>query len=903
MAPRKKLKIMYTHVDGYSLDKWVELRIRLQTDEVDVVALTGIKSSDGLVTHEVREIPGYRCYKNKWDELSNRGVCVYVSTRLKSTVHEDQLTDSLQVVIDNELALQCVSESSTNRQQLRSSINKRFQLRNHSPLIIGTVRKILKLSDEVKSTNVPMSGDEEGYYFTISARLFEIEGGHPSLGDSVHEVFFLILPLIPSRQKLSQTYNYGYDKVNPSRYAIHPNGFEELSVEASIDLMYDRIYKPYFKKVPLRRSGPDISPTWVSQRMKKDLQLKHEEWYSMRNGLPNTYDGTNRNLNSAYIKAKSEFEKQLVDLAKEDPSVMAEYALFTNDHTDIDHVCTMYGERIDDKKQMVEAFAEEFHGNFVKEDRNAWNFKPNRSGKKLQLDQLVAKEEDVLDLIQTSKCTGPGPDRFKPEVVKHLAYQMTHPITVIINKCLQDPCSIPDKWKVAKVVPKYKRGDRYSVGNYRPISVTSYICKLMERLVVAHIDKSFVEGGVLTKYQHGYKHGRSSTTNLLASLDVCTEWLSQGLAVDIVYLDLAKAYDSVPHVRLLKILDDLGVHGRLLSWIERFLIGRQQYVEMHGEKSDLRNVISGVPQGSVISNLLFMIFMNNLPTLVGSEIFMYCDDVKLVAPVIRSANGTYKSALQADIVALNKWATEMQMSFGVKKCKVLHLGKNNPKLSYVIQSNTGAYLKLEAVETHVDLGVHIDTQLKFTDHCNHVFEETMERILLMKQKFTFISSEVLKTVFCQDIRGKIEYATCVYSPVLKIDEDVIEFIQKRAVMAIHDMPTTWGYSTRLKKLGLPTLKFRRKRADLIQFYRYYNNSDKLMKSFRLVPGRHSCTVFTRELLAPVRENFFFERAARDWNRLSEDTVTCTNVNDFTASLDAELEGEHMYQYEFAAIVT
>jgi hypothetical protein len=193
---------------------------------------------------------------------------------------------------------------------------------------------------------------------------------------------------------------------------------------------------------------------------------------------------------------------------------------------------------------------------------------------------------------------------------------------------------LSNDWKKAYVSPIYKKGARNIAENYRPISLTSVVvCKLMEKFVKEAVLQHLVGNNLLSTKQFGFVSGSSTVTQLLRYLDECAEIIANDGIVDSIYFDFSKAFDTVPHKRLKSKLKAYGIDGELLSWIDGFLSGREQMVRVNGELSEPKPVISGIPQGSVFGPLLFVIYINDLPDVVCSNVLLFADDTKIFRQV------------------------------------------------------------------------------------------------------------------------------------------------------------------------------------------------------------------------------------------------------------------------------
>ena len=251
-----------------------------------------------------------------------------------------------------------------------------------------------------------------------------------------------------------------------------------------------------------------------------------------------------------------------------------------------------------------------------------------------------------------------GPDEIHPRLLCELAKQQAAPLPKLFNKSLQSGC-IPGDWKIATVSPIFKKGGKKMAENYRPVSLTSIVCKLLESVVrEAVLDHLCCND--LSNKQFGFIGGRSTTLQLLTFIDECVKTLARGDTVDTVYLDFSKAFDTIPHRRLIGKLEAYGIDGSLLSWISSFLMGRTQKVSVNGSLSSSKPVLSGIPQGSVLGPLLFVIYINDLPDKLCSSSLMFADDTKVFREIC-SENDL--ECLQRDLACLEKWSDTWLLKF------------------------------------------------------------------------------------------------------------------------------------------------------------------------------------------------------------------------------------------------
>jgi hypothetical protein len=487
--------------------------------------------------------------------------------------------------------------------------------------------------------------------------------------------------------------------------------------------------------------------------------------------------------------------------------------------------------------------------------------------------------EKKLEQLKVDKC--PGLDGLHPKMLFELRKEIAQPLATIFNSSLR--CGIvPKDWKDAGVTPLFKKGKKAEAQNYRPVSMTSLVCKLMESIlkdgILGHLDKF----SLIRDSQHGFTKGRSCLTNLLDFFEEVTSTVDEGKAMDVIYLDFAKAFDKVPHVRLSKKILAHGIGGDILGWVQNWLKDRRQKVSINKTYSGWKDVLSGVPQGSVLGPLLFLIYINDLETGVISKLVKFADDTKLGSQV---ANDQDVEKLREDLNKVFKWSVDWQMMFNTDKCTVMHMGKNNKGAEYKL----GAAV-IQTSNRERDLGVIIDRTGKSTEQCVLAVKKANSVLGMIKRNINFKSKNVMVRLYKALVRPRLEFCVQAWSPYLRKDIDMLERVQRRATKLIEGYKD-FEYEERLERTGLITLEKRRVRGDLIQVFKMLKGFDKTnyQEFFELTnAGRtrgHTLKLNKKCCSGDLRKHFFTQRVINAWNRLPQEVVDADSINCFKNRLD------------------
>ena len=427
----------------------------------------------------------------------------------------------------------------------------------------------------------------------------------------------------------------------------------------------------------------------------------------------------------------------------------------------------------------------------------------------MEINNISCTLEDITKgLLKLNVNKSCGPDKLYPRVLKELANEIAKPLQIIFNKTILEG-KVPEDWKLANVTPIFKKGSRSSRSNYRPVSLTSVVCRLLESLIRDHISEYLNNNHLILDSQHGFCKGKSCQTNLLTFFDKVTQEIDRNCEVDVIYLDFAKAFDKVPHYRLGIKLKSLGITGNIFKWIEDWLSNRSQRVVVNGVESTWTPVTSGVPQGSVLGPLLFLIYINDIDQDVNSLISKFADDTKIARTILDNNDNV---ELQKDLELLGQWADKWQMKFNADKCKVIRFGGGTPS-NYVMDGKT-----LENIEEEKDLGVLIHKTLKLENQCQAATSRANRILGMLKRNITSRKKEVILPLYRTLVRPHLEYSVQFWNPYLVKDIKLLENVQRRATRLISGMKGL-PYEERLKQCNLFSLSRRRLRGDMIQVFK------------------------------------------------------------------------------------
>jgi len=908
------------------------------TPDIITVTESRPKTDDGIMDEEKLQLDGYEAffYSSSSPDGTSRGVAIYTRTGLHATridvvtEFEESLWCEVKLERSDVLLLGCIYRSPNcsrrNTAALNTHITEMTLNRHYSHLLITGDFNLPGID-----WNTMSSGKDENHPLTAFLETLRDcdltqhiqEHTHfrphskpttidliltnepemlnnlrylPVLGHSHHLLLTFDLLVKAERSKVARTkYFYHRGDYEGMRGALEEIDWDQLLVDKDTESMWESIQHTVTETtnrfIPHKTFKGNCQPRapWMNEEVKTKLQQKKTTFETYKiEGSDATYKAYARargQAKRAVKRAVATFEKQIASESKTNPKAFFSYARSkTKVRQSVADLKDDTGQVLSDNTAKASALNNYFTSVFTKEDtENVPTLESVDTEQKLS--HIVIQPEDVQKrLLKLNTTKSAGPDGIHPRVMKELSHQLAIPLSILYKASLESGV-VPQAWKDAQISAMHKKGSRSDPANYRSISLTPIAVKVLEGIVRDSLVDHLSANNLLTKNQHGFTKGRSTTTNLLAALDDWTRCHDAGGTTHVIYLDFQKAFSSVPHHRLISKLESYGVEGPILRWVQAFLSNRRQRVSVNGSASPWSDVISGVPEGSVLGPVLFSIFMNDMPEEVQSKILLFADDAKLYYRIRHLADC---HQLQHDLDSLQAWADRWQLRFHPGKCKVLYIGQNHRDFRYTMTQD-GTRVELEPSRLEKDLGIWIDDKLRLNAHAEKAANTGSRIIGLIRRTYTHLDEQSMSMLYKSLCRPSVEYAHSAWYPHYGKDEKVLENVQHRATRFIPSL-RDYDYEERLRRLKLPSLAYRRDRGDMVEIYKHmngmYDTDASYLKRADARTRGHGKHLSKEDAQTRPRRRFFGYRVVDTWNALPRETVNSNTLNQFKNRLDS-----------------
>ena len=628
-------------------------------------------------------------------------------------------------------------------------------------------------------------------------------------------------------------------------------------------------------------------------------------------------------LNYMYIQIRDSIESQLkykemqaVEKIKSDPKFFFSYAKkFSKLKSNTGPLLGKDGKLHNEPQKMADILQQQYTSVFsdpCSPNKNCPQIYTKETNSTLS--DIYFTEEDIIKAIDEIDINASTCDNDIPaQVLKNCKNALCYPIQQIWSKSFNSGI-IPPALKTQYITPVHKKGPKTIPSNYRPISLTSHLIKIFERIVRCRMVDYLEYNNLITNKQHGFRKGRSCLTQLLKHFDNLISNLQNGDDSDVIYLDYSKAFDKVDHEILLCKLQSIGIEGNLFQWIKDFLSNnRFQKVTVDGFHSKMEKVISGVPQGSVLGPILFLIYVNDLEKCVhdsDSLIGSFADDTRITH---RIANPSDSKSLQIDLNNIIQWSKENNMELHDDKFELLSYNVFNvekhssrsetaklfqelPFYSECYEYFTPKNVLIQQKENVRDLGVQLSSNFSWTPHINKIVDDARRVAAWVLSVFSDRSTSTMVTLYKSMIRSKLEYCCPLWNPATIQNIQMLESVQRTFTSKFHDC-INMTYWERLKHLDLFSLQRRRERYIIIHMWKILNghspndmniqfyHNDRLGIRAKLPPISKNCNPSSKTIF----DNSFALQGPTLWNLIPIVATYKANLSEFKTSLQSFLK--------------
>lgn len=618
--------------------------------------------------------------------------------------------------------------------------------------------------------------------------LVNIDGYHPPLVVRI-QYNFASPAALAEPSNIDPNRDWNFLKADFERLAIEMNKidwsplYKIHNVELAVSNFYDTIYDIFDHCVPKKIQKQSCSrtyPVYYTKTIIRDIRKKahlHRVWKrTCDDAMYRDYGRLRSKIKTDIKKARYIYSQNVSKNLAKDPKLFWQFINSMRTKGGIEHTVTRNGVEYSGAAA-AGAFASHFHSVYLP---NTPTLDAELAGRGVgsagadarRIDISVFTETEVRRAIRKLKPgSSPGPDGVPAYIIKGCIDYLSAPITYVFNLILSTG-HYPVHWKVSRVTPIPKSGPRTMVENSRPVANLSSVPKVFESVVHGTVATQFCP--FVSDAQHAFVARRSVATNLLSLVDLLSRRLDEGLQVDVVYLDLQKAFDRVDNDVLLHKLGAAGFVPRLLKLFASYFSGRKQFVKYGSYHSEPYDTRSGVSQGSILGPFFFVIAINDLPDVVShAAVLLFADDVKLIQ-VVRSRDDC--EALQRDINEILRWSEVNRLTFNPSKCEVMSFGRGPSPVVFDYSMGDEPIRRVYEVK---DLGIIFDPRLTFRKHVRDVTARAFQRLGFVLRNSGALSEAAVRALYAALVRSVLETNSVVWSPHESKYILMLEQIQKR----------------------------------------------------------------------------------------------------------------------------
>ena len=423
------------------------------------------------------------------------------------------------------------------------------------------------------------------------------------------------------------------------------------------------------------------------------------------------------------------------------------------------------------------------------ENVNIYNQPPTHN-----LENISITSKDVYDIIKSLKVNkASGMDGVSHRILKEAIESISEPLCKIFNKSLHQGI-FPTQWKYANVIPIYKSKETFLPSNYRPVSLLSTISKVFERCVFKYLNNYLLLNEIIETNQSAFTAGDGTVNQLITIHDDICKLLDDGNDVQMIFFDISKAFDRVWHNGLLFKLEHIGICGNLIDWFKNYLSGRKQRVVIRGQSSTFLEVKSGVPQGSVLGPILFLIYINDITSGITSNKKLYADDTSLYYPIMKNREHECYQVIKRDLHYIEAWGKQWKVNFNpLKTERLLMSRKDNINIFHCDLFFQGEMIKI--VDDHKHIGLTYSSNCTWKTHLNNIHSTASKRIDILKTLKWKLNRRSLEILYVSFVRPLFEYADVVWDSAPS-HQYLFDNIEKLQIEAARIVTGTNRYSSK-----------------------------------------------------------------------------------------------------------
>ena len=445
--------------------------------------------------------------------------------------------------------------------------------------------------------------------------------------------------------------------------------------------------------------------------------------------------------------------------------------------------------------------------------QNFENFLVNQRDFRFEFNPIDQQQvEKIIDKLQNkNSCASDG---ISTRLLKHLKSSISGPLAFLINQSIQN-CTFPNALKVARVISLFKKGNRHDPNNYRPISILPSISKVFEKVIQMQIVDFFDTNCLFSSGQYGFRSNHSTELAALELADHLYTSMDKGDIALSIFIDLSKAFDCLNHQILLKKLCYYGFSNQALNLMTSYLSNRKQFVEVSGISSNQVGINTGVPQGSILGPLLFLIYLNDFPLSSNHfQMINYADDTALTCSLSASSDPTNSSRIEIELSKVSQWLKANKLTINVSKSKAMffHTKQRSITLPDIILNQE----KIEIVDTFNYLGIVFDRHLTWLGHVDSVASKISKTVGILKQLRHFLPPNILKLIYDSLITCRVKYGLLVWGEC----SQRIYKLQKKAVRIISNSKFNAHTDPLFRNLNILKINDDKKMQELIFYYKY-----------------------------------------------------------------------------------